>query len=136
MKLQFKIAFLSYFFFCYQETIKKQTGSAWSFLQLRILACRGISIPHLKLNFPFFCYPFFFEQYLNPQVRINQMVKIVLTEHISERQGMCVIWIDRIYYSLFRTWNPTFWSVKKQKKEEKKKFQNRHCAWAPHAIGV
>ena len=119
MKFQIKIAFLSYSFFYYQETIKKQTGSAWSFLQLPILPCRGISIPYLKINFPFFCYPFFFEEYLNPQVRINQMVKIVSTEHISEMQGMRVVWIDRIYYSLYRTWNPTFWSVKKIKKRKK-----------------
>ena len=54
----------------------------------------------------------YFEEYLNPQVSINQMVNIVSTGHILEWEGMHAVWIDRVYYSLFRRWNPTFWSVK------------------------
>ena len=36
--------------------------------------CRGAYIPYFKVNVPIFCCPLFFEEYLNPQVRINKMV--------------------------------------------------------------
>ena len=34
---------------------------------------RGDYIPYFKINSPIFCWPFFFEEYFNPQVRINKM---------------------------------------------------------------
>ena len=85
---------------------KKQTGFAWNYLQPPILACWGTSIPYLKINLPFFYCPFIFEEYLNPQVSINQMVNIVSTGYVLEKQGLHAVWIDKVYYSLFRRWTP------------------------------
>ena len=53
--------------FCHQKVIKKQTGSACNFLQPPIQA-------YFKINSLIFCCPIFFEEYLNPLVRINKMV--------------------------------------------------------------
>ena len=38
----------------------------------------GPSIPYFKINASLFCCPLFSKQYLNPQVRINKMVNVVL----------------------------------------------------------
>ena len=57
MKVQAKRAFESYFLLL--NTIKKQTVTVGNFIQ--------------KSNFIPYC-PLFFEEYLNPQVRINKVV--------------------------------------------------------------
>ena len=67
--------------------INKQTGSAWSFLQLSVPVCRGNFIPHFKIKAPIFCHPIFTEKYINPQVRINEMVnKHIVDYHPSLSQ--------------------------------------------------
>ena len=38
-----------------------------------IQVCRSVYIPYFKINVPIFCCPLFFEECLNPQVRINKM---------------------------------------------------------------
>ena len=54
-----------------KKTIRKQTGSAWNFLQPSIQVCRGTYIPYFKINAPIFCgFIFFF----NTQVRIYKML--------------------------------------------------------------
>ena len=63
MKVQTKRAFKSYF--CHQKIIKKQKG-ALNFLQPEVKMCRGFYIPYFKINVPSFCWPLFFEEYLNP----------------------------------------------------------------------
>ena len=57
--------------FCPPKTIKKQTGSAWNFLQTSVQVCRGAYIPYFKINSPIFCCPQVFEGYLNHQVGMN-----------------------------------------------------------------
>ena len=85
-KVQVKRAFKSYFF-CHKKVIKRQTGSAWNFLQLPIPVYRGVVIPYLKINAPIFCCPLFFKNYLNPQVRINKIVnKHTVDYHPSPSQ--------------------------------------------------
>ena len=66
-------AFKSYFL-SLKKTIKKQTSSAWIFLQPPMQVCRSAYIPNFKINAPIFCCPLFFKEYLNPQVRINKMI--------------------------------------------------------------
>ena len=39
-----------------------------------IQVCRDVYIPYFKINALFFYCPLFFEEYLNPQVRVNKMV--------------------------------------------------------------
>ena len=73
MEVQIKRAFKSYFFVT-KNLIKERTGSVWNFLQSPILVCRGAYIPYFKISAPIFCCPFFSENYLNPQARINKMV--------------------------------------------------------------
>ena len=79
MKVQVKRAFKSYFFVI-KKAVKKQTSSAWIFLQPAIQVCRGAYISYFKINAPIFCCPLFLEEYLNPQVRINKMVN----EHTAD----------------------------------------------------
>ena len=74
MEVQVKRAFKCYFW-----PIKKQTGSTWNFVQPPMQVCRCASIPNFKINASFLCFPFFFK-YINPQIRINKMVK----EHIAD----------------------------------------------------
>ena len=64
MNVQVKRIFIDYSFFLV-------TMPAWKFLQPAILVCGGASIPYLKINSPFFCCLLLFEEYLNPQFRIN-----------------------------------------------------------------
>ena len=130
MKLQLQRAFLSYSFFSHQKKNNKETDRLCMKFSSTIYTSLQRHLNPLSPNQFNFCYPFIFE-YLNPQVSINQMVKLVSTGHILERQSMHVAWTDRVYYSQQTRrwrWNPTFWSVKKN--------ENRHCVWVPHAIGV
>ena len=53
--------------FCYQKTIREQTGSALNFLQPSPQVCWGAYIPYFKINNPIFCYLIFFEECLNPR---------------------------------------------------------------------
>ena len=41
-------------FFCHQKTVRKQTCSAWNFLQPSIQVCRGAYIPYFKNQHPLF----------------------------------------------------------------------------------
>ena len=68
--LQLKTAFKSYFL-SPKKPIIQQAGSAWNFIQPSIHVHRGAYIPHFKR--PHFL-PLIFEEYINPQVRINKMV--------------------------------------------------------------
>ena len=43
-------------------------------LQLPIQACRGAYFPYFKIHAPIFCCPLFFEEYPNPQVRMDKMI--------------------------------------------------------------
>ena len=92
MKLQVKTAFKSYFFVT-KKVIKKQTGSAWKFLQPLIPLCWGAYIPSFKISVPFFCCTLFSENYLNPQVRINKMVN----KHIVDYHPILSQLISRIH---------------------------------------
>ena len=70
MKVQIKKPFKS-FLSPENKKQKKQTGSAWNFLQPPIQLCRGTYIPYYAA---IFCSSLFFKEYLNLQVRINKMV--------------------------------------------------------------
>ena len=94
MKVQTKRAFKSYF--CHQKIIKKQKG-ALNFLQPEVKMCRGFYIPYFKINVPSFCWPLFFEEYLNPQVRINKMVN----EHTVDYQPSPSELTSRIHPFIF-----------------------------------
>ena len=73
MKVQVKRAFKRNFFVSKRVT-KKQTGSAWNFLQPPIPVCRGACILYFKINAPIKCCPLFSGNYLNPQDSINKIV--------------------------------------------------------------
>ena len=60
-------------FFCHQKTVRKQTCSAWNFLQPSIQVCRGAYIPYFKISTPFSCCSIFFEDH-DPQFRIKKTV--------------------------------------------------------------
>ena len=45
-------------------------------------------IPYFKINSPFFCRPFLFEEYLNIQVRIDKMVKEHTVDNHSSPLGL------------------------------------------------
>ena len=92
MKLQVKTAFKSYFFVT-KKVIKKQTGSAWKFLQPLIPVCWGAYIPSFKISVPFFCCTLFSENDLNPQVNINKMVN----KHIVDYHPILSQLISRIH---------------------------------------
>ena len=96
MKLQVKTAFKSYFFVT-KKVIKKQTGSAWKFLQPLIPVCWGAYIPSFKISVPFFCCTLFSKNYLNPQVRINKMVN----KHIVDYHPILSQLISRIHSYFF-----------------------------------
>ena len=83
--------------FCHQKNNKKQTSSAWNFTQ----SCRVVYILYFKINFPFFCCPFFFQKYLNPQVRIDKMVK----EHTVDNHPSPLELTSRIHPLKF-LWTP------------------------------
>ena len=74
MKVQIKGAFKSYFSVT-KKTIRKQTGSVWNFPQPSIQVCRGVYIPYISKSAPIFCCFIFFKECLNPQIKINKMVK-------------------------------------------------------------
>ena len=85
MKVQVKKAFKSYFLVTKKMTKKK--GSAWNFLQPPMQVCRGAYIHYFKINASIFCCPLFFEEYLNPQVKINKMVnKYTVDYHPSSSE--------------------------------------------------
>ena len=117
-----QIPFLSYYIFLIKKQKQKtlhEISSTTNGCTCNLQRHLNTSTPYLKINFLFCRCPFIFEEHLNPQVRINQMVNIVSTGNILERQGMHAVCIDRVYYSLFRRWNPTSWSVKMQKKKKR-----------------
>ena len=62
---------------------------------------RGAYIPYFKINVPIFCYSIFFEESLNPQVRINKMVN----EHTVEYQPSPSELTSRIHPLIF-LWTP------------------------------
>ena len=63
--------------------------------------CRGVYIHYFKINPPIFCCPLFFENYLNPQVRINKMVnKHTVDYHPSPSQ------VDSRIHLLIFLWTP------------------------------
>ena len=72
MKVQVKRAFKS--FFLPPKKKKKQTDSAWNLLQPPLQMWRGAYILSFKINALHFCCSLFFEEFLNPQVRINKIV--------------------------------------------------------------
>ena len=96
MKVQVKRALKSYFFVI-KRRIKKQTGSAWNFLQFPIQMCRGAYIPYFKINAPIFCCSIFLEECLNPQFRINKM----LNEHTVDYQPSPLELTSRIQPLIF-----------------------------------
>ena len=61
MKVQVKRAWRSYFFVT-KKVIKKQTSSAWNFLQPSMQVCRGAYIPCFSINALIFCCPFFYKE--------------------------------------------------------------------------
>ena len=73
MKVQVKRVFKGYFFVT-KKTIRKQTVSAWNFLQPSIQVCRGAYISYFKIKAPIFCCFIFFEECFNPHVRIYKML--------------------------------------------------------------
>ena len=94
-------SFFKAIFYVTKKIIKKQTCSAWNFLQPPVQVCIGAYIPYFKINSPIFCCPLFFEEYLNPQVRINKMVnKHTVDYHPSPSE-----WTSRIH-SLVFLWTP------------------------------
>ena len=105
MKLKVKRTFTSYFVFVTEKQQKKQTCSAWSFLQPPIQLCRTVYIPYFKINAPIFFCPLFFEEYLNPQIRINIMVN----EHTVNYHPCCFGSTSRIHLLIF-LWTP-WWLI-------------------------
>ena len=89
--------FLKVIFLSLKKAVKKQTSSAWIFLQPAIQVCRGAYISYFKINAPIFCCPFFFEEYLNPQVRINKMVN----EHTADYHSNPSELTSRIHPQIF-----------------------------------
>ena len=100
MKVQLKKVFESYFFVT-KKTVKRQTDSAWNFFQPPIQVCRGTSIPYFKINTPIFCCSLFFEEYLNPQVRMNKVVN----EHTVDYHPSPSELTSRIHPRIF-LWTP------------------------------
>ena len=100
MKVQVKRTFKGYFFVT-KKTIRKCTGSAWNFLQPSLQVCRGAYIPYFKINDPiFYCFTFF-EECLNPQVRVYKMLnKHTLDYHPSPAEFTSSI------HPLIFLWNP------------------------------
>ena len=92
MKAQVKRAFKGSFFVT-KETIRKQASSAWNFLQSSIQMRRGACIPCFKINAPIFCYFIFFEECLNRQVRIYEM----LNEHTVDNHPSPSEFTSRIH---------------------------------------
>ena len=66
-----------------------------------IPVCRGVSIPHFKINPLIFCCPLFSENYLNPQVRINKIVN----KHTADYHPSPSQLISRIHTLIF-LWTP------------------------------
>ena len=82
--------------FYQQKEQKKQTDSTCNFLQPPIQVGRGAYIPYFKINAFIFSCSFFFEEYLNPQVKINKMVD----EHTVNYHPTPLELISRIGYTL------------------------------------
>ena len=100
IKVQDKQAFLSP-----SKTIRK-TGSASNFLQPSIQVCRCFNIPYFKMKMLIFCCFIFFEECLNPQVRIDKMVnKYVVDYHPSPSeftsmiQPLIILWTPKGFIS-------------------------------------
>lgn len=73
-----------------------------------MLACTGASIPYLKFNFPFSCCPSFFGEYLNPQVKNNQMVKENRIGRANVRKAGYACAMNKIGYILVFLEDETF----------------------------
>ena len=87
MKVQIKRASKNY---VTKNTIKKQTESAWNFLQPQIQVYSTI---YFKINASLFCFPLFFKEYLNPQAMINKMVNKHSVDYHPSPSGLT----SRIY---------------------------------------
>ena len=118
MKVQVKRAFKSYFY--HQKTTKRQTGSAWNFLQSPLQVCRGAHIPYFKINSPIFCCPLFLEEYLNPQGRINKLANehsvdyhLSPSELTSRIHLLIFIWTPKDLYlqNIFSIFFPTCMAI-------------------------
>ena len=90
----------------YHQKTKKQTGFARNFLQPLIQVCRGTYIPYFRINATIFCCPLFFEEYLNPQVRINKMLnEYSVNYHTSISEATMFFKVIHYGYETFQNVN-------------------------------
>ena len=84
MKIQAKQLSKAILFLCHQKKKKKKRKRkknnnkvdrlCMNFPHHTIQVCKGASISYFRISIPLFCCPLFFEEYLNPRVRINKIV--------------------------------------------------------------
>ena len=74
MKLQVKRAFKSYFF-CNQKSNKKAGQLCMKFSSASNISVQRCLYLLFQIQCPIFCCPLFSKNYLNPQARINKMIK-------------------------------------------------------------
>ena len=83
------------------------------------------SILFVKINFPFFVVPSFLKNILNPQVRINQLVKKHSQQSIFQKNRTCVLYRKGhilVHLEQFEDKTSFFWSVKMSKKIKKREL--------------
>ena len=63
-----------------------------------ILVCRSLYILYIKINPLTFCFPLFYENYLNPYVRINKIVnKYTVDYRLSHFYGLVRAFLCRVF---------------------------------------
>ena len=60
--------------FCHQKNNKKADSLYMKLSSTKSAGVQSVCIPYFKINTLIYCCPRLFEEYLNPQVRINKMV--------------------------------------------------------------
>ena len=60
--------------FCHQKNNKKADSLYMKLSLTKSASVQSVCIPYFKINPLIYCCPRLFEEYLNPQVRINKMV--------------------------------------------------------------
>ena len=101
MRVRVKRAFKSYFL-SPKNVLKSQTGSGWNYLQSPIQVCRDAYIPYFIIKAPVFCCPLFLKEYLNPQVRINEMVSEHFVNYHSSTSQLTQEYTLSYFFGLLR----------------------------------
>ena len=101
MRVRVKRAFKSYFL-SPKNVLKSQTGSGWNYLQSPIQVCRDAYIPYFIIKAPVFCCPLFLKEYLNPQVRINEMISEHFVNYYSSTSQLTREYTLSYFFGLLR----------------------------------